>query len=101
MQDAIEFANELMDQKIRTFTKRQAKNKRKLENNSSDNNTQQLPFKRQNVARAYYVGPSGKMENAGTLPLGNKCKFYHNSPCTVRVEETDQDPNNMEDDINA
>ncbi|GKC70991.1 hypothetical protein Tco_1116874 [Tanacetum coccineum] len=63
-------------------TREQAKNKRKLENNSSHNNTQQLPFKRKNVARAYYVGPSGKMENAGTLPLCNKCKFYHNGPCT-------------------
>ncbi|GKD89293.1 hypothetical protein Tco_1364800, partial [Tanacetum coccineum] len=31
MQDAIEFATELMDQKIRTFADRQAKNKRKLD----------------------------------------------------------------------
>ncbi|GKB00023.1 reverse transcriptase domain-containing protein [Tanacetum coccineum] len=33
MQEAIEFANELMDQKIHTFAERQAKNKRKLDNN--------------------------------------------------------------------
>nr|GEW01187.1 hypothetical protein [Tanacetum cinerariifolium] len=50
MQDAIEFANELMDQKIRTFTERRAENKRKLNNNSSDNNTQQPPFKRKDHA---------------------------------------------------
>nr|GFA11927.1 hypothetical protein [Tanacetum cinerariifolium] len=41
MQDAIEFENELMDQKIRTFAKRQAANKRKLDDNSRDNHTQQ------------------------------------------------------------
>nr|GEU65064.1 putative reverse transcriptase domain-containing protein [Tanacetum cinerariifolium] len=34
MQDAMEFATELMDQKIRTFADRQTKNKRKLDDNS-------------------------------------------------------------------
>ncbi|GJY05118.1 reverse transcriptase domain-containing protein [Tanacetum coccineum] len=38
MQEVIEFANDLMDQKIRTFVERQVENKRKLDNNSSDNN---------------------------------------------------------------
>ncbi|GJW05641.1 hypothetical protein Tco_1568064 [Tanacetum coccineum] len=37
MQDAIEFATELMDQKIRTFADRQAENKRKLDDNSRNN----------------------------------------------------------------
>ncbi|GJU54760.1 hypothetical protein Tco_1228474 [Tanacetum coccineum] len=41
MQDAIEFANELMDQKIHTFAERQAENKRKLDDNSRTNHTQQ------------------------------------------------------------
>nr|GEU91769.1 hypothetical protein [Tanacetum cinerariifolium] len=74
-------------------------------------------------------------EYAGTLPLCNKCKFYHNPSCTLKNQghcrsdyqelnnhnhvnqsrgtkargmvyalgggETDQDLNNMEDDINA
>ncbi|GKA45371.1 reverse transcriptase domain-containing protein [Tanacetum coccineum] len=84
MQEAIEFANDLMDQKIRAFSERQAKNKRKLDNNSSNNNAQQLPFKRQNVARAYTVGPSEKKEYARILPLCNKCKLHHNGLCTVR-----------------
>ncbi|GJS52273.1 reverse transcriptase domain-containing protein [Tanacetum coccineum] len=61
MQDAIEIANDLMDQKIRTFAERQ-----------------------QNVERAYSVGSSEKKEYAGTLPLCNKCKFHHNGPCTVK-----------------
>ncbi|GJX63999.1 hypothetical protein Tco_0298342 [Tanacetum coccineum] len=50
MQDAIEFATELMDKKISTFAERQAENKRKLDNN---NQTQQQLPKRQNVAQAY------------------------------------------------
>ncbi|GJZ13460.1 hypothetical protein Tco_0548690 [Tanacetum coccineum] len=60
MQDAIEFATELMDQKIRTLTDRQAENKRKLDDNSRNNQTQQQPFKRQNVARAYTARPGEK-----------------------------------------
>ncbi|GKE74700.1 putative reverse transcriptase domain-containing protein [Tanacetum coccineum] len=55
--------------KIRDFAERQAENKRKLDNNSSDNNAQQPPFKRQNVARAYTARPSEKKEYAGTLPM--------------------------------
>nr|GFA80922.1 hypothetical protein [Tanacetum cinerariifolium] len=85
MQEEIEIANDLMDQKVRTFAERQAKNKRKLDNNSSDNNTQQQqPPKKQNVARAYSVGYSEKKEYAGTLPLCNKFKFHQNGPCTVK-----------------
>ncbi|GJT64144.1 reverse transcriptase domain-containing protein [Tanacetum coccineum] len=40
MQDAIEFATELMDQKICTFADRQAENKRKLDDNSRNNQNQ-------------------------------------------------------------
>ncbi|GKB29797.1 hypothetical protein Tco_0869198 [Tanacetum coccineum] len=69
MQEAIEIANDLMYQKVRTFTKRQAENKRKLDNNSSDKNIQQQPPKKQNVARAYSAGSSERKEYAGTLPL--------------------------------
>ncbi|GJX02241.1 putative reverse transcriptase domain-containing protein [Tanacetum coccineum] len=39
---------------------------------------------RQNVAQAYAAGTSERKEYAGTLPLCNKCKFYHNGPCTVK-----------------
>ncbi|GKB77436.1 hypothetical protein Tco_0944331 [Tanacetum coccineum] len=46
MQDAIEFEINLMDQKICTFAKRQAQNKRKLDDNSRNNHTQQQPHKR-------------------------------------------------------
>ncbi|GJX78136.1 hypothetical protein Tco_0324947 [Tanacetum coccineum] len=72
------------DHVVHAFAERQVENKRKLNNNSSDNNAQQPPFKRQNVDRAYSVGPSKKKEYAGTLPLCNKCKFHLNGPCNVK-----------------
>ncbi|GKA62793.1 putative reverse transcriptase domain-containing protein [Tanacetum coccineum] len=81
MQDAIEFATELMDKKISTLAERQAENKRKLDNN---NQAQQQPPKKQGVAIAYTVGPGERKEYAGTLPLCNKCKFHHNGQCTVK-----------------
>ncbi|GKC07156.1 hypothetical protein Tco_0998766 [Tanacetum coccineum] len=81
VKDAIEIANHLMDQKICTIAKRQAENKRKLDNN---NQAQQQPPKKQNMARAYYAKSSEKNECTGTLPLCNKWKFHHNGPCTVK-----------------
>ncbi|GJZ45053.1 reverse transcriptase domain-containing protein [Tanacetum coccineum] len=81
IQDAIEFATELMDKKISTFAERQAENKRKLDNN---NQAQQQPPKRQGVAVAYTAGPGERKEYAGTLPLCNKCKFHHNGQCTIK-----------------
>ncbi|GKA91132.1 hypothetical protein Tco_0813002 [Tanacetum coccineum] len=41
MQDAVEFATELMDKKIRTFSERQTKNKRKFKDMSRNNQNQQ------------------------------------------------------------
>ncbi|GKD45250.1 putative reverse transcriptase domain-containing protein [Tanacetum coccineum] len=56
---AIELANDLMDQKLRTYTERQNENKRKADD-SSRNNHQQQPHNKQNVARAYTAGPVKK-----------------------------------------
>ncbi|GJT39461.1 putative reverse transcriptase domain-containing protein [Tanacetum coccineum] len=70
MQDAIEFAVELMDQKIRTLAERQAENKRKFKDTSRNNQNQQQPFKRHNVARAYTAGPGEKKPYGGFKPLG-------------------------------
>ncbi|GJW24068.1 hypothetical protein Tco_0037879 [Tanacetum coccineum] len=69
MQDAIEIENDLMDQKIHTFAERQVENKRKLDN---DNQAQQQPPKKQNVAIAYTGGSGERKEYAGTLSLCNK-----------------------------
>ncbi|GJU08086.1 reverse transcriptase domain-containing protein [Tanacetum coccineum] len=79
MQETIELANDLMDQKVRAYAERQAENKRKFDNNNQAQ--QQLP-KRQNVVQAYTIGSGEKKEYVGTLPLRNKCKFHHHGPCT-------------------
>ncbi|GJY33717.1 putative reverse transcriptase domain-containing protein [Tanacetum coccineum] len=84
MQDAIEFATELMDQKIRTFADRQAKNKRKLDDNSRNNQNQRQPFKRQNVARAYIAGPGEKKVYGGSKPLCPKCNYHHDGKCAPK-----------------
>nr|GEX18702.1 putative reverse transcriptase domain-containing protein [Tanacetum cinerariifolium] len=90
MQDAIEIANDLMDQKIRTFAERQAKNKKKLDDNSRKNHTQHQPHKRQNVARAYTDRPDEKKEYEGSLPLCTKCNNHHNRQCAPRAPEAIQ-----------
>ncbi|GKD88718.1 reverse transcriptase domain-containing protein, partial [Tanacetum coccineum] len=66
MQDTIEIATELIDKKISTLAKRQAKNKRKLDNN---NPAQQQPPKKQGMAIAYTAVSGERKEYAGTLPL--------------------------------
>ncbi|GKA97633.1 putative reverse transcriptase domain-containing protein [Tanacetum coccineum] len=57
LDDAIELANDLMDQKLRTYAERQNDNKRKADDSSRNN---QQPHKKQNVARAYTAGPGEK-----------------------------------------
>ncbi|GJY95172.1 reverse transcriptase domain-containing protein [Tanacetum coccineum] len=54
MQDAIEFATELMDKKIIT------------------------------LAEPYTARSGERKEYDGTLPLCNKCKFHHNGHCTIK-----------------
>ncbi|GJW45731.1 putative reverse transcriptase domain-containing protein [Tanacetum coccineum] len=77
MQDAIEFATELMDKKIGTFAERQANNKRKFDDTSKNNKNQQQPPKRQNVARAYTAGSGEKKPYEGSKPLCPKCNYHH------------------------
>ncbi|GJW92116.1 putative reverse transcriptase domain-containing protein [Tanacetum coccineum] len=62
MQDAIEFATELIDQKIHSLTDHQAENKKKFDDTSRNNQNQQQPFKRHNVARAYTAGTGEKKD---------------------------------------
>ncbi|GKB86704.1 hypothetical protein Tco_0958976 [Tanacetum coccineum] len=84
MQDAIEFATKLMDQKICTFADRQAENKRKLDDNSRSNQNQQQPFKKQNVARAYTARPGEKKVYGGSKPLCPKCNYHHDGQCAPK-----------------
>ncbi|GKD51233.1 putative reverse transcriptase domain-containing protein, partial [Tanacetum coccineum] len=77
LDDAIELANDLMDQKLCTYAERQNNNKRKA-NNSSRNNQQ--PHKKQNVARVYTAGSGEKKAYTGSLPLcTNDCRVKNNN----------------------
>ncbi|GJU72144.1 hypothetical protein Tco_1263549 [Tanacetum coccineum] len=46
LQEAIELARSLIDQKVRAYVARQADNKRRMDNNPTDNHVQQPPYKR-------------------------------------------------------
>nr|GEU69433.1 putative reverse transcriptase domain-containing protein [Tanacetum cinerariifolium] len=70
----IELANDLMDQKLRTYAERQNENKRKADYSSRNN--QQQPHKKQNVARANTVVPVEKKVYTGDLPLCTKCNYH-------------------------
>ncbi|GJX58500.1 putative reverse transcriptase domain-containing protein [Tanacetum coccineum] len=71
LDDAIELANDLMDQKLRTYAERQNDSKRKADD-LSRNNQHQQPHKKQNVARAYTAGSGEKKAYTGNLPLCTK-----------------------------
>ncbi|GJR91384.1 putative reverse transcriptase domain-containing protein [Tanacetum coccineum] len=82
MQDAIEFATELIDKKIRTFAERQSKNKRK-----QDDNQQQQQNKRQNTGRAYASRSGEKKPYKGSKPLCSKCNYHHDSQCAPKCHK--------------
>nr|GFB11047.1 putative reverse transcriptase domain-containing protein [Tanacetum cinerariifolium] len=84
MHEAIEFATEMMDKKMLTHAECQAEQKRKFDDPSRNNQHQQQPFKRNNVAQAYTVGPRDKKPYGGTKPLCPKCNYHHDGPCTPK-----------------
>ncbi|GKA54612.1 putative reverse transcriptase domain-containing protein [Tanacetum coccineum] len=88
LDETIELANDLMDQKLRTYAKRQSDNKRKADDSSRNNHGhQQQPFKRQNVAKVYNMGTGEKKPYGGSLPKCTKCHLHHNGPCTQRCHK--------------
>ncbi|GJU42932.1 putative reverse transcriptase domain-containing protein [Tanacetum coccineum] len=85
LDETIELANDLMDQKLRTYAERQSDNKRKADDSSRNNHGhQQQPFKRQNVAKVYNMGTGERKPYGGSLPKCTKCHLHHNGPCTQR-----------------
>nr|GFC35833.1 hypothetical protein [Tanacetum cinerariifolium] len=86
---AIELANDLMDQKLRTYAERQDGNKRKLDNNNQD---QQQLLKKQNVVKLMW-SDCPVLKNQGTEARGMVCALGRG--------ETNQDLDNTKDDINA
>ncbi|GJU99102.1 putative reverse transcriptase domain-containing protein [Tanacetum coccineum] len=88
LDETIELANDLMDQKLRTYAERQSDNKRKADDSSRNNHGhQQQPFKRQNVAKAYNMGTGERKPYGGSLPKCTKCHLHHNGPCTQRCHK--------------
>ncbi|GJY13480.1 putative reverse transcriptase domain-containing protein [Tanacetum coccineum] len=88
LDETIELANDLMDQKLRTYTERQSNNKRKADDSSRNNHGhQQQPFKRQNVAKVYNIGTGERKPYGGSLPKCTKCHLHHNGPCTQRCHK--------------
>nr|GEU70891.1 reverse transcriptase domain-containing protein [Tanacetum cinerariifolium] len=85
LDETIELANDLMDQKLRTYAERQNENKRKADD-SSRNNQQQL-HKKQNVARAYTAGPGEKKVYTRDLPLCTKCNYHHTGQCAPKCRK--------------
>ncbi|GJY09485.1 putative reverse transcriptase domain-containing protein [Tanacetum coccineum] len=87
LDETIELANDLMDQKLRTYAER-SDNKRKAEDSTRNNHGhQQQPFKKQNVAKVYNMGTSEKKTYGGNLPKCTKCHFHHNGPCTQKCHK--------------
>nr|GEV60049.1 hypothetical protein [Tanacetum cinerariifolium] len=82
--EAIEFATEMMDKKMLTHAEHQAEHKRKFDDTSRNNQNQQQPFKRNNVAWVYTVGPGDKKPYGGTKPLCPKCNYHHDGPCVPK-----------------
>ncbi|GJW49025.1 putative reverse transcriptase domain-containing protein [Tanacetum coccineum] len=61
-----------------------ARNKRKWEGNHNGSSSQQ--YKGHKVPKAHTTRPINKKAYAGSLPLCNQCKFYHDGPCTVKSD---------------
>ncbi|GKF41776.1 putative reverse transcriptase domain-containing protein, partial [Tanacetum coccineum] len=73
LDETIELANDLMDQKLRTYTERQSDNKRKDDDSSrNDHGHQQQPFKRKNAAKVYNMGTGERKPYGGSLPKCTK-----------------------------
>ncbi|GJZ08731.1 hypothetical protein Tco_0543014 [Tanacetum coccineum] len=69
---------------IRTLAERQAEKKKKFEDTSRYNQSQQQPFKRHNVARAFIAGPGEKKPYRGSKPLCPKCNYHHDGQCAPK-----------------
>ncbi|GKA51923.1 retrotransposon protein, putative, ty3-gypsy subclass [Tanacetum coccineum] len=72
---------------ISTLVERQAENKRKLDNNSKNNQNQQQPNKRQNIGIAYTAGHGEKKHYGRSNPLCSKCNYHHDGPCAPKCHE--------------
>nr|GFA66861.1 putative reverse transcriptase domain-containing protein [Tanacetum cinerariifolium] len=65
LDETIELANKLMDQKLHTYAERKPNSKKRAYDISRNN---QQPFKKQNVTKAYNLGFAVKKTNEGNAP---------------------------------
>ncbi|GKF37192.1 putative reverse transcriptase domain-containing protein [Tanacetum coccineum] len=87
MQEAVEMAIELMDNKVSTIAERQSENKRKFENTSRNNQNKQQQNKRQNTDRVYTAGTGEKKPYKGSKPLCAKCNYHHDGLCAPKCHK--------------
>nr|GEV06726.1 hypothetical protein [Tanacetum cinerariifolium] len=89
LDETIELANDLMDQKLCTYAERQTNNKKKADDSFKNNHghQQQQPLKRQNVSKVYNMGTGKKKPYNGNLPKCTKCHFHHNGPCAQKCHK--------------
>nr|GEV11713.1 putative reverse transcriptase domain-containing protein [Tanacetum cinerariifolium] len=77
LDETIELANDLMDQKLRTYAERQTNTKRKADDSFRNNHGhQQQPLKRQNVAKEQWGNPKGN----GCFECGAPWHFKRDCP---------------------
>nr|GEY79716.1 reverse transcriptase domain-containing protein [Tanacetum cinerariifolium] len=84
LDETIELANDLMDQKLCTYAERKSNSKRKADDISRNN---QQPFKKQNVMKAYNLGFVEKKTYEGNAPKCTKCQRNHSGPCTLKCHK--------------
>nr|GEY03520.1 hypothetical protein [Tanacetum cinerariifolium] len=87
LDETIELSNDLMDQKLHTYTERKSDSKRKADDISRNN---QQPFKKQNVTKAYNLGSAEKKTYEGNAPKCTKCQRNHSGPCTLKCHKCDK-----------
>ncbi|GJS47259.1 leucine-rich repeat, cysteine-containing subtype protein [Tanacetum coccineum] len=85
MDEIIELANDLMDQKLHTYAEKSDNKRigRDFIHKKNNHGHQQQPFKKQNVAKVYNMGTGEKKPYGGNLPKCTKFHFHHNGPCTL------------------
>nr|GFA46212.1 reverse transcriptase domain-containing protein [Tanacetum cinerariifolium] len=107
MQDAIEISTKLMKKKISALAECHTENKKRLDNTSKNNQNQQQPNKRQNTGRAYTTRHGEKKQR---YYPGRKNQNHENQIKSTKARgvvhafgggETEQDFNNIEDEIEA
>ncbi|GJR30579.1 putative reverse transcriptase domain-containing protein [Tanacetum coccineum] len=91
LDETIKLANDLMDQKLRTYEKRQFDNKRKADDSSRNNyGHQQQPFKRQNVAKVYNMGTDERKLYGGSFPQVHQVPSSPQWPVHPEVPQVQQ-----------